>query len=101
MTSFKVNDYSLFSSAANTFNQTNNLLTNEMKEMNTLINKLKNEEIFAGPIAENISTEISNASKNIANNVFKLNMYASAFLQTTNTKYASIDNQNSQQIGSV
>lgn len=100
MREFKINDYSLFSSTADTVTSSIGELNRILDEMQTLMNELHSDEVFKGPISDSCYSGWQTIYSALQASVNELTK-AALFLNTSSTIYKMSDSSNASNIGSV
>lgn len=98
MNEYNIKDYQVFSNAATTTSDNVNMLVESLTAIKTEAEKLRNTDLFCGPICDSVLAEwnsISSKTDELINGFNKVISY----LNTTSSSYASADTTVGREIG--
>ncbi len=97
---FNVNDYSILNDTSNILIDSTNSTETNLKNIQSNADKLFSEEIFSGPIADEIKPNWENSVTNLNNSIADLSK-AGAGLKNISENYQLTDTSNSESIAGL
>lgn len=100
MKNYNINDYSIFTAAANTTTGRVQMLNNIFNSINNEITKLNSEEVFMGPISDSVMSGWSTINPSLFKSINDLGKVIT-YVNSAVSIYKVTDTKNANEIGGV